>query len=305
MLNPPIVKIAVVGDVHDLWDAEDAIALNHLDVDLLLLVGDFGNESVSLVRQIAAVDIPKAVILGNHDAWYSATEWGRKKSPYDHTVEDRIQAQLDALGETHVGYGKRDFPDFQFSVVGSRPFSWGGSQWFNADFYRDRYNIQTLADSAERIVQVGQQSPFKTLILIGHSGPYGLGSNPEDPCGKDWHPIGGDHGDQDFADAIAQMQSLGKQIPLVVFGHMHHHLRHTQKVQRTSLVVRDQTVYLNAACVPRIIETESGRFRNFSLVTLTKGNVTQVSLIWINAEGNVLSEQQLYSPNVPVESFRH
>lgn len=36
------------------------------------LVGDFGEEDVNLVRRIKEVDLPKAVILGNHDAWYDA-----------------------------------------------------------------------------------------------------------------------------------------------------------------------------------------------------------------------------------------
>jgi hypothetical protein len=42
--NKP-VKIAVVGDIHDQWEVEDAIALQHLGVSLVLFVGDFGNES--------------------------------------------------------------------------------------------------------------------------------------------------------------------------------------------------------------------------------------------------------------------
>ena len=74
-----IIKIAVVGDVHDRWEAEDELALKHLGVDLVLFVGDFGNESVEVVRQVASLDIPKAVILGNHDAWYTASVWGQKK----------------------------------------------------------------------------------------------------------------------------------------------------------------------------------------------------------------------------------
>ena len=76
--NSKNVKIAVVGDVHDQWEKEDGIALKRLGVDLVLFVGDFGNESVEVVRKIADLDIPKAVVMGNHDAWYTATEWGRK-----------------------------------------------------------------------------------------------------------------------------------------------------------------------------------------------------------------------------------
>jgi len=31
--------------------------------------GDFGNENTSIVADIATLEIPKAAILGNHDAW--------------------------------------------------------------------------------------------------------------------------------------------------------------------------------------------------------------------------------------------
>ncbi|RMF27428.1 MAG: TIGR04168 family protein, partial [Cyanobacteria bacterium J083] len=110
MVNQDI-KIAVVGDVHDLWDGEkEEEALRALNVDLVLFVGDFGNENVGIVEQISQLNIPKAVILGNHDAWYTASAWGRKKAPYDHNLEDRVQEQLDLLGASHVGYGKLDFP---------------------------------------------------------------------------------------------------------------------------------------------------------------------------------------------------
>ena len=73
-----LIKIAVVGDVHDLWEAEDNAALKDLHVDLVLFVGDFGNESVEVVKEIAALDLPYAAIMGNHDAWYSASDWGTK-----------------------------------------------------------------------------------------------------------------------------------------------------------------------------------------------------------------------------------
>ena len=61
------IRIAIVGDIHDEWTADDEIALRHLGVDLVLFVGDFGNEAVELVSRLAAIDLPKAAILGNHD----------------------------------------------------------------------------------------------------------------------------------------------------------------------------------------------------------------------------------------------
>lgn len=33
------------------------------------VAGDFGEEVVGLVGSLASTDVPKAVILGNHDAW--------------------------------------------------------------------------------------------------------------------------------------------------------------------------------------------------------------------------------------------
>jgi uncharacterized protein (TIGR04168 family) len=293
---PDLIKIAVIGDVHDQWEAADGLALQQLGVDLALFVGDFGNESVEVVRAIAALDLPKAVILGNHDAWYSASPWGRQKCPYDRTKEDRLQQQLDLLGDFHVGYGKRDFSDLNLTVVGARPFSWGGSEWKNPEFYQQRYGVHNFEESTAKIVAAANQAEQDTLILLGHCGPLGLGDRPDDPCGRDWQPIGGDHGDPDFAAAIDHLQNQGTPIPLVTFGHMHHHLRHTKKSLRTPLTICPAaTVYLNAAAVPRIIQTEQGRQRNFSLVYLLNGTVLQASLIWVDAAFAIVTEQILYS----------
>jgi predicted phosphodiesterase len=70
------IKIAIVGDVHDQWSPIEGDLLRGLGVDLVLFVGDFGNEAVKLVEQIAQLDLPKAIIFGNHDAWFSATHYG-------------------------------------------------------------------------------------------------------------------------------------------------------------------------------------------------------------------------------------
>lgn len=296
-----LIKIAVVGDIHDQWEEADNLALQQLGIDLVLFVGDFGNESVEIVRRIASLNLPKAAIMGNHDAWYSASAWGRKQCPYDPKKEDRVQQQLDLLGEDHVGYGKRDFPQLQLSVVGSRPFSWGGLEWKNKEFLRDRYGVTNFDESMAKIVQEANQTACKTVIFLGHNGPTGLGEQPEDICGRDWEPLGGDRGDPDFTDAIAQVRASGKQIPLVTFGHMHHRLRHTQSRLRTAVTTSHEgTVYLNAASVPRIIEQADERLRNFSLVFLQNGVVSQISLIWVGQNFQIVSEKVLYHPHESV-----
>jgi uncharacterized protein (TIGR04168 family) len=289
------LKIAVIGDVHDQWEVEDGIALQALGVDLALFVGDFGNESVQIVKAIASLDIPKAAVMGNHDAWYTATEWGRRKCPYDRSKEDWVQEQLDLLGETQVGYSKLDFPAFNLTVVGGRPFTWGGPEWKFADLCKERYGVTDLEESADRIVAAAKNAAYQTIIFLGHNGPSGLGERPEDPCGKDWHPIGGDFGDPDFAEAISRTITAGKIIPLVTFGHMHHTLRHTKKVLRKRVFKSPEgTIYLNAATVPRIVENEDEKLRNFSIVSLEAGVVSQVCSVWVGKDFTVATGEILY-----------
>lgn len=284
------LQIAVIGDVHDQWEEQDIAALHDLEVDLALFVGDFGNEAVDVVKSIASLNLPKAAIFGNHDAWYTATPWGRKKCPYDRETEDWVQRQMDLLGSADVSYCHKDFPEFGLTVVGARPFSWGGSEWKYSSFYRDRYGVHNFDESLSRMQQAIDAATYDTLIFVGHCGPTGLGDAPESPCGRDWKPIGGDFGDPDLAAAIAYAQAQGKSVPLVTFGHMHHNLRHRKDIQRQR-VSRDiaETLYLNAACVPRIVTVDDQQRRNFSLVTLTRGAVEQAALVWVD-QGHAIAD---------------
>jgi uncharacterized protein (TIGR04168 family) len=152
-----------------------------------------------------------------------------------------------------------------------------------------------LEESADKIFKAVKSAAYETIIFIGHNGPSGLGDRPEDPCGKDWHPIGGDFGDPDFGAAISQSLTAGKTIPLVTFGHMHHTLRHTKKVLRKPVFRSPEgTIYLNAARVPRIVENNGQKLRNFSLVTLEAGVVSQASLVWLGNDYQVESAEILY-----------
>ncbi|BFM40591.1 TIGR04168 family protein [Synechocystis sp. LKSZ1] len=291
--------IAVVGDIHDLWNTNDHLALQQLGVDLVLFVGDLGNESLPVVRSIAALDLPKAVVLGNHDAWYTASSWGRKKAPYDHGQEDRVQTQLTLLAESHVGYGKLDFLSWQFSVVGSRPFSWGGPDWKNKTFLRERYGVTNFRESILKMVDNIQKTQTDTLIFLGHNGPWGLGDQPESICGRDWQPLGGDHGDPDFSEALLQARQLRKRIPLVAFGHMHHRLRHRQDCLRTRVVEDSHgTVYLNAACVPRIRPwppATGSSCHHFSLIHWQNQQVQAIESIWMDPQGHCVERESIYA----------
>lgn len=112
----------MVGDVHDQWDGSDEEAVRALQPDITVFLGDIGNEAVHLTRQIAEMDLPKAVILGNHDAFFTPEPMIRKELTPDTTV-DPANAQLDILGDDHVGFSTKKVPNKAVTVVGARPFS--------------------------------------------------------------------------------------------------------------------------------------------------------------------------------------
>ncbi len=295
MSSRPSIKIAVIGDIHDLWELEDNAALQHLGIDLAIFVGDYGNEAVEVVRRVAAVDLPKVAVMGNHDAYYSASSKGIQNCPYDRTREDWVQRQLDLLGKAHIGFSKREFPQFGLSVIGGRPFSWGGSKWRYRNFYRDRFDVRNFDESLDLILAAADEAEHSTLIFVGHVGPYGLGDRPDDPCGKDWGNQSADYGDPDFAKAIALTQQSGRHVPLVAFGHMHHKLKNNEHQLRKRVVSDPSgTLYFNAANVPRIEETPMGKQRSFSIVTLDQGTVQSIQLVWLNAAFEQISAECLY-----------
>ena len=296
----PTLRIAAIGDIHDCWTDIDNTLIDQLGVDLVLFVGDFGNESLPTIRQIARVPRPAAAIYGNHDAWYTASSWGQKKRPYDLHTDNWFEQQLEMLKEIEVGYRHRDFPDFNLSVIGGRPFSWGGSEWKYKRFYHDRYGVKNFADSIAKQVEAIKQSAHDSLIFLGHTGPIGMGDKPEDPCGRDWNPIGGDFGDPDFAAAIDQAIALGKHVPLVVFGHMHHNLRHRSDRLRRVIHRNDSgTIFFNAARVPRVLKHNNETLHQFPIVEIEQGVVTSIQLVWVSAIGVVTGTEAIYHHTAP------
>ncbi|MCM1984961.1 TIGR04168 family protein [Lyngbya confervoides] len=298
---PATYTLAIVGDIHDQWSAEDAQALLAIGVDLVLFVGDFGNESLATVRQVAQLPLPKAIAFGNHDAWYTATPWGRRRCPYRRPQEDWFKEQWEILSPYHLCYRSLNFETLGLSVVGGRPFSWGGPNWNLQAFYQEWFGVASAAESRDRILASLQAATHNPVIIVSHNGPYGLGDQPEDPCGKDWNPIGGDYGDQDLAEAIAAGRDLGKQVSLVAFGHMHHRLRHTQARIRRRLHQDDHgTLYLNAACVPRRITHSGKNYHQFSTVTLCGSEIRAIDALWVSATGEIHSQEPLFRASKPL-----
>ncbi|CAH8280080.1 unnamed protein product [Arabidopsis lyrata] len=293
MASSSLVRIAVVGDIHGFWDIdEDRKALRVLQPHLVLFTGDFGEENVPLVQSVAALTFPKAVILGNHDAWFTR-DFPRKQK------QNGVQMQLDILGDEHVGYQRMDFPSFKLSIVGGRPFSIGGDRLFRKNLLVQRYGVHDMDASAGSICRAAHGTPEDHVaIILAHNGPTGLGSQAEDICGKDWVDEAGDHGDPDLEQAIRQLKETTKlSVPLVVFGHMHKELQRGKGNRK--MVVQDgdnQTVYVNGAIVPRVkeakergaAESESGgTTRAFTLVEILDGKIKKIAEIWVHVNGSM------------------
>ncbi|KAL6973903.1 hypothetical protein U1Q18_028088 [Sarracenia purpurea var. burkii] len=328
------VRIAVVGDVHDDWNLqEDTKALQLLRVDYskdkwfldsgcsrymtgdasfftclkikdgghvtlednkkkkvigIGNIGDFGNENVELVRSVADLKFAKAVILGNHDAWGTQQFSERRK--------DQVQLQLECLGEEHVGYCHLDYPILKLSIVGGRPFSCGGEELFRKRLLAARYDVHDMDGSAKRIYEAALGVPDgHSAIFLAHNGPTGLGSNINDICGRDWFFGGGDHGDPDLARAISHLKETTKlSIPLVVFGHMHKELAYRNGFRKMIVVGDDNTIYLNAAIVPRVKRPANaeGTVRAFTLVEISKGKLEKIAEAWVSVIGDITNLEE-------------
>ncbi|KAM3220968.1 putative protein isoform X1 [Capsicum annuum] len=301
------VRIAVVGDVHDDWNLEeDRKALQFLKPDLVLFTGDFGNENVDLVRSIADLEMTKAVILGNHDAWNTQKFSGREKDAVQLQLEWYVSQEI--LGDEHVGYRRMDLPMLKLSVVGGRPFSCGGRPLFRKQLLKARYGVRDMDGSAERILQAAMGTPEDhSIIFLAHNGPTGLGANVDDICGRDWFVDGGDHGDPDLAQALAQLKEAAPySVPLVIFGHMHKQLASGNGLRKMIVVGNNNTIYLNGAIVPRVrppsLTAESeGTSRAFTIAEVSNGRVEKIAETWVSVTGDKtrLEEEHILfsSPN--------
>src|SRR5690606_32574902 len=76
-----------------------------------------------------------------------------------------------------------------------------------------------------------------------------------------------DWGDSDFAEAIAYAEEQGKDVLLVVAGHMH---RSPLEKQRSLSRTVGSTSYVNAAMVPRIVSDSRGETHHFVDIDLNR-----------------------------------
>ncbi|KEF42766.1 MAG: transcriptional regulator [Cyanobium sp. CACIAM 14] len=280
------LNIAIAGDLHDQWDHSDHALLERIRPGALLLVGDLSDGRSRIPELLGRLELPLACVLGNHDA-------GRDGSGRT------LRRQLELLGERHCGWGLRELRPPGLAVVGARPGTAGGGFQLSKAV-RSVYGPVGLQASAERISRAALAAdPQLPLVLLAHSGPSGLGSQLDDPCGRDWKAPACDWGDQDLSLAIDQIRRR-RPLPLVVFGHMHHALRHRQGERRSFHRDAQGTAFLNTACVPRHGVDRLGRaLRHFSWVVFRDGRLHHVSHRWYGTDGALHYEQTLWTASLP------
>ncbi|MBK8979460.1 MAG: TIGR04168 family protein [Planctomycetes bacterium] len=271
-------RILVVGDVHGHWTDADARYVEEGDQDLLLFVGDLADEDPALVQEISELDCELAVMLGNHDAWQS---FSTKR------VTPQLRRILELLGDDHLAYGLRELPGAGVTLLGARPFSWGGRDLRSPEIYTELYGVATMEDSAARLLELASHAQHRDLVVLAHNGPRGLGSRPGDIYGKDFgRNPGGDWGDRDLAWALRDVRSTGRHVRAVIAGHMHDRLFTPRGAQRRRFATRGGTAHLNAAVVPRRRTTPSGAALGcFLEVWLRAGELVGCREIWVDEDG--------------------
>ena len=255
-----------------------------LKPDGILFVGDLGESDLRIVKAINQIPIPTSIVLGNHDRGYDKTG-------------QILKTQIELLGEKHCGWSLSNWNLPLVSVVGARPCSSGGG-YFLSEEVKGAFGDISIEDSIDRIVESARQAPESApLVILAHSGPSGLGSSASSICGRDWKSPAVDWGDKDLEIAIDKIRKW--RVPdLVVFGHMHHHLRRGMGCRETFCKDNWGTSYLNAACVPRSGEDPLGqKLFHFSWVEFKNGVLSHVSHRWYRKDASLAYEENLLLPD--------
>jgi len=281
------VDVLVVGDVHGDWDSVDERFVEEGSQDVVVFVGDFGEEDAGLVARVAALRCEKVVLLGNHDAWWTMRE-ARRGGRH---VSDAVRGQLGSLGADHLAYGSRVVGGGRLLVVGGRPFSWGGIWAEDRWIFEELYGVSDDAASSDRIVEAAAEMPGLPILLVGHNGPTGLGEGRDAIYGRDFRKPFVDFGDADLRRAMDRLAATGRSVVGTVAGHMHHRLRGGGVRRR--VVVDGGRVHCNASVVPRHERRDEGVGRHFLRLEIDDA-VRSATDLWVGDDGAIARSAALH-----------
>lgn len=264
------LRIGVLGDLHGAFDDTDVEQLDAQGYDVLVVVGDLAgfrfSKTLAIARVLAKLTTPTLVVPGNHDASHPVQQLAealRKPAfghPFASTQSRNLTALEEALGAaTLSAYSSHRFGDV--TLIAGRPHSMGGPDLAFAPHLRAGWGVDSLDASTERLIALVDDAPTNDLLFIAHNGPTGLGDTADAIWGCDFRREAGDWGDPDLARAIQHAQQRGRRVLAVLAGHMHRRIRGGGR--RQPQCVRDGTLYVNAAEVPR---RRDGRRHHVELV---------------------------------------
>lgn len=271
-------RLGIIGDLHTHWDEVDVAQFAGLDYDLLYFTGDLGggtqDSCLRMARGMAGLRQPTLVMPGNNDT-VDIDQLAAELAHQDGLNQLMAMAGANAPAEPIIlcGYSRHSIHmgDSDVDLIAARPHSMGGPQLSFPDYMSTTYGISDMEASARRLTQLVDESTADTLLFLAHNGPLGLGEHPDAMWGCDFKDDGGDWGDPDLTIAIEHARAAGKKVLAVIGGHMH--LRTKQGELRPWMTERDQTMYINAARVPRIFSGDDDVYRHHVSVTISPGGI--------------------------------
>lgn len=281
------LTLGVLGDVHTHFGPEDLRDLDGAGYDALLFVGDLASYTerggLRTARRMAGLRTPAFMICGNHDGTWlpqlaaeTLPPLFRLRPAFGHRQGRRVARLRRALGPVRLAaYERIDLGSH--ALVVARPHSNGGPGLAFGRELQRAYGVRTMEDSAAKLRALFADDS-KPLVVLAHNGPRGLGSAPEDPCGRDFAPhassLPGDWGDADLQAALAAAPTPPQ---AVCFGHMHHALK-TGGARRWTHRDTAGTLHVNAARVPRV--DEAGRRHHVRLTLPADGSAAAAEEVW-------------------------
>jgi uncharacterized protein (TIGR04168 family) len=291
-------SVVVLGDLHGHWDDEDERYYAVLPCDLLLCTGDLADSpgrQYAVARSLARCGPKVFAVLGNHDGGsrllayceahgYRLLEWGLS---FHHAR--RVGHLRSILGDHDIGVARCELPHLGLTLIGLCPLQSGSGRTSFASTLRTVYGVSDPEPLLRRLID---EAESRRLLLLGHHGPAGLGTEPFAPFGRDWCATGGDHGDPVFAHLLDYADQRGKEVVLAVAGHMHDHCRGRT---REPLRYAGRSPVLNGCRVPRLERREGEVWRwDYRAELSAGGGVRKLErTAWIAGKG-IVSRQDVF-----------
>lgn len=293
------MKLAVIGDIHGFWDDHDTAFFNGSGYDGLLFIGDFPRFTggLPIARKLSQLTLPAWAIPGNHDAvslvqlMAEIKNWRLARRLGCIGMARRVRQLDKALGSVRLGGFSLDTLTDDLGLLTARPHAMGSDRFYYHGYLKRQFGVGDYEASAEKLKELVNLAP-RRLIVLAHNGPAGLGDTVDAPFGCDFNADLGDFGDPDLRAAIDHARETGRQVPAVLAGHMHHRNPKT-RATRSTWAHDGQTLYINAARVPRIRKDGSHR-HHIALAIDDTGLSAETVFVSQNGE---IEERQAIGPS--------